>query len=150
MVIFVFVVVVATCSCFIVAWDGVSQLCALLVQQVSRAWRVAQVSRGCIFYCFFVSSSLQVLLLFSTFLPRKIWGMNIPNLPEVSCLEDRLVLGCLRCACIAGIDAPLTMIVVAGWVLSWYSQHPHDTFVAFVGKAALWLWGWSSWFSSLH
>jgi hypothetical protein len=37
MVIFVFIVVVTACSCFVVAWDGVSQLCALLVQQVSRA-----------------------------------------------------------------------------------------------------------------
>ena len=72
--------------------NGVSRLCALLVQQVSHAWRVAQVSRGCIFYCFFASSSLHVLLLFSTFLSWEIWGMNMPNLPEVSCLEDFLVV----------------------------------------------------------
>jgi hypothetical protein len=29
----------------------------------------------------------------------------MPNLPEVSCLEDLLVLGCIRCACIVAIDA---------------------------------------------
>ncbi len=48
--------------------------------------------------------------------------------------------GCCVCrACIMAIDAPLTIIVVAGWVSLWYSQRPHDAFVAFVGEAALWL-----------
>ncbi len=48
--------------------------------------------------------------------------------------------GCCVChACIAAIDAPLTMIVVAGWVLWWYSWRSHNAFVAFVSKAALWL-----------
>jgi hypothetical protein len=37
MVIFVFVVVDAACACFIVAWDGVSQLSVSLVQQVLHA-----------------------------------------------------------------------------------------------------------------
>ncbi len=46
---------------------------------------------------------------------------------------------CDCCACIAAIDSPLTMIVVMGWVLPWYSQRSHNAFVAFVGKAALWL-----------
>ncbi len=46
---------------------------------------------------------------------------------------------CVCCACIVAIDAPLTMIVIVGWVLSWYSQRSHDAFVTFVGKAALWL-----------
>jgi hypothetical protein len=46
---------------------------------------------------------------------------------------------CVRHACIAVIDAPLTMIVGAGWVSLWYSRRSHDAFVAFVGKAALWL-----------
>jgi hypothetical protein len=38
--------------------------------------------------------------------------MNMPNLPEVSYLEDLLVLDCIHCACIAVIDAPLMVIVV--------------------------------------
>jgi hypothetical protein len=36
MVIFVFVVVVAACACFVVAWDGISQLFVSLFQQVLR------------------------------------------------------------------------------------------------------------------
>jgi hypothetical protein len=40
--------------------------------------------------------------------------MNMPNLPEVSRLEDLLIVGCVHCACVAEIDAPLTMIVVTG------------------------------------
>jgi hypothetical protein len=46
---------------------------------------------------------------------------------------------CVCCTCVMVIDAPLTMIVVAGWVSSWYSQRSHNAFVAFVGKDALWL-----------
>ncbi len=46
---------------------------------------------------------------------------------------------CVRHTCVAVIDAPLTMIVVAGWVSLWYSRCSHDAFVAFVGEAALWL-----------
>ncbi len=92
LVICVFVVVVAARACFVVTRDGVSQLCALLVQRVSCVWRVAQVSRGCIFYCFFASSSSHVLLLFSMLSSWEIWGMNMPNLPKVSCLEDLLVV----------------------------------------------------------
>ncbi len=52
MVIFVFVIVVAACACFVVIQDGVSRSCALLVQLVSRAWRMAQLSPGFLFYCF--------------------------------------------------------------------------------------------------
>jgi hypothetical protein len=40
--------------------------------------------------------------------------MNMPNLPEVSCLEDLLIVVCVCCACVVVIDAPLTMIVVMG------------------------------------
>ncbi len=142
------------CHCmrlfFVVAWDGVSWLSALLVQRVSRTWRVAEVSRGCMFLLFFTSSSLRVLLLFLMFLPQEIWGMNMPNLPEVSYLEDLLVIGCVCCTCVAAIDAPLTMIIIAEWVLLWYSWCPHDAFVVFIGKAALWLQGWSPQLSSLH
>ena len=39
--------------------------------------------------------------------------MNRPNLPEVSYLEDLLVLDCVCRACVAAIDAPLMVIVVA-------------------------------------
>ena len=60
---------------------------------------------------------------------------------QSACLEDLLIVVCVRPASVAAIDAPLKMIVVAGWVLLWYSQCPHDSFVAFIGKTALWLRG---------
>ncbi len=52
------------------------------------------------------------------------------------------------CACIVVIDTPMPIIVVAGWVMLWYSQCPHDALVAFVGKTTLWLQGWLPWPSS--
>ncbi len=142
MVIFVFVVVVAACACSVVARDGVSWLSALSIKQVLCVWPMAQLSRGCVFLLFFAVSLLHVLLLILTFSSREIWGMNRPNLPEVSRLEDLLVLGCICCTCVMAIDSPLTMIVIVGWVLLWYSQCPHNAFIAFVGEAALWLQGW--------
>jgi hypothetical protein len=75
---------------------------------------VVQVSRSGIIYCFFASSSSCVLLLFLMFLLQEIRGTSMPNQPEVFHLEDLLVIGCIRRVCIAAIDAPLTMIVVAG------------------------------------
>ncbi len=105
-------------------WSGQCQLIVLLlIQQVSCAWRVAQVSCGCVFFVF-ASSLLLVFLLFLTFLLWEIWGMNMPNLPEVYRLEDLLVHGCFCCAYVAAIDTPLTMIVAMGWALLWYSQCP--------------------------
>ncbi len=44
---------------------------------------------------------------------------------------------CICPTCIAAIDAPLTMIVIAGWVLLWYSQRSHDAFVTFVWQGRL-------------
>jgi hypothetical protein len=38
----------------------------------------------------------------------------MPNLPEVSCLEDLLIVVCVRCACVTVIDAFLSKIIVAG------------------------------------
>ncbi len=73
---------------------------------------MAQESCGCIFYCFFANSSLRVLLLFVILVTGDL--SNMPNLPEFSRLDDLLVIGCICCACIAGIDAPLMMIVVEG------------------------------------
>ncbi len=75
---------------------------------------MVQVSRSGIIYCFFASSSSCVLLLFLMFLLQEIRGTSMPNQPEVFHLEDLLVIGCIRRVCIAAIDAPLTMIVVAG------------------------------------
>jgi hypothetical protein len=72
MVVFIFVVVVAARSCFVVARDSVSRLCASLIKQVSHALHVAQMSRGCIFYYFFASFSSHVLLLFLMFLSEEI------------------------------------------------------------------------------
>ncbi len=64
MVIFVFVGVVAACACFVVARDGVIWLSALLIQWVLHAWRVAQVSHGCIFivFCKFFTACFVVVL----------------------------------------------------------------------------------------
>ncbi len=39
---------------------------------------------------------------------------------------------CVRRACVTVIDAPLMVIVITGWVLSWYSRCSHNAFVAFV------------------
>ncbi len=75
------------------------------------AWRNCHVAAFLLLYTSFLS---RVLLLFSTFSSREICGMNMPNLPEVSCLEDLLIFVCVRRATVAAIDAPLTKIVVAG------------------------------------
>ncbi len=120
MVIFVFVVVVAACACFVVARDGVSRSCALLVQRVLSMWCMAQVSRGCFFLLFYTSSLSRVLLLFSTFSSREIWGMNMPNLLEVSCLEDLLIV----VAFVALPSQQLTLL--CWWLLSW-DEYPCDT-----------------------
>jgi hypothetical protein len=40
--------------------------------------------------------------------------MVLPDLPEVSCVEDLLVPGCIHCTCVVAIDTPLMMIVVPG------------------------------------
>jgi hypothetical protein len=119
MVIFVFVVVVAAGACFVVARDGFSQSCALLVQRMLHAWRVAQVSRGCIFYCFLVSSLLHVFLLSSTFSSQEIWGMNMPNLPEVSCLENLLV--------VVFVTLALWQLMLLWQWLSSPDEYCHDT-----------------------
>ncbi len=131
------------CRCSLFLFHCCLQWCQSIVCVACPA-SVAHVTHGAsvtwlYFYCFFASSSLCVLLLFSTFLSWVIWGINMPNLPEVSRLVDLLVIGCICRACTMAIDTLLTMIVVVRWVLLWYSQRPHDTFVAFVGKAALWL-----------
>ncbi len=60
-----------------------------------------------------------------------------------SCAGQWNIAVCVRHTCFAAIDAFVVIIVVAGWVLSWYSGWPHNALVTFVGKAVLWLWGWS-------
>jgi hypothetical protein len=40
--------------------------------------------------------------------------MNFPDLPEVSHLEGLMVHGGVCCTCAAAIDAPVTIVVVAG------------------------------------
>jgi hypothetical protein len=70
-----------------------------------------------VFLLFFASLLSRVLLFFLVFLSGEIQGMNMPNLLEVSRLEDLLVHGCIRCTCIAEMDALLMKIVVAEGVL---------------------------------
>ena len=67
-----------------------------------------------------------------------------------SCAGQWNIAVCVRHTCFAAIDAFVVIIVVAGWVLSWYSGWPHNALVTFVGKATLWLWGWLPRPSSLH
>ncbi len=67
-----------------------------------------------------------------------------------SCSGWQNVTVCVRCARLVTIDAPAGIVVIAMWVLLWYSRHPHNSLVAFVGKAALWLWGWLPQSSLLH
>ncbi len=112
-----------------------SIVCVACPASIVRVTRGASVTW--LFFCFLS----HVLLLFLTFLSREIWGMNMLNLPEVYCLEDLLIVVCIRHAFVVAIDAPLTKIVVPGWVSLWYSQRPHNSFVTFIGKAALWLQG---------
>ena len=142
MVIFVFVVVIAACTCFVVAWDCVSQfVCVACPVSIARMTRGASVTVAVFFNCF-----LQVLYCViccwswhschgrsEAWIAQSAWGFH---------LEDLLVHGCVCCAWIEVIDTSVTMIVIAGWVLLWYSQCPHNALVAFVNNAALWLQGW--------
>jgi hypothetical protein len=41
-------------------------------------------------------------------------GTNVPDLPKVSHLVGRMTHGCIFCTCVAAIDAPVMIIVVAG------------------------------------
>jgi hypothetical protein len=120
---------------------------ALLIQQVLCTWRVVQVSQWlCVFivFCefFLVCFVVDLDILFAGDLrhqfSRSAWGF---------CLEDLLVHACICRAWVMAIDASLTVIVVVGWVSLWYSWRPHNVLVVFVGKVALWLWGWSPWLS---
>ncbi len=150
----VFFVVVA-CACSFVIEDGVTgsarQLNLLLVQQSLRAWCVAYVSR-----------QLGFLLLFGCCLGVVVVvhvghadGDNscrccIECTTLDSCAGRQNVAVCVHCACFVAIDTHAAIFVIVVWVLSWYSQRSHDALVAFVNKAALWLWGWLPRPSSLH
>jgi hypothetical protein len=53
MVIFVFVVVIAACACFVVIWDGVSRfICIAHPESVVRMTHGASVTVAVFFYCF--------------------------------------------------------------------------------------------------
>ncbi len=77
-----------------------------------RVCRVAYVSRRLRFFFFFAKSFLYVLLL-KPRSSREIWGMVLPDLSAVTRVECRF-LSCVRRACVAAFDAPVTIIVVAG------------------------------------
>ncbi len=99
------------------------------------AWCMAYVSWWLGFFCFACKIFFYVLLL-KPHSSREIWGMILPDLPNISCLEC-LFLFCVHRACVAAFDAPMTIFVVAGWVSSWYSWRSHDALVKFIGEAAL-------------
>jgi hypothetical protein len=111
-----------------------------------RAWCMAYVSQqihvifACEFFflCFIVDPTFVAGYLGHEF-ALSAWGF-----------PHRVFPSCVCCACVAVIDAPVRIIVVMGWVLLWYSWRPHNTLVLFVGEAALRLWGWLPWPSSLH
>ncbi len=63
-----------------------------------------------VFHEFFIAC----FVLISMFSSPEIWGMNMPNLPEVSRLEDLLVLGCVHCAVIAAIHASCDDVCCCG------------------------------------
>ncbi len=91
----VFVVVARVCS--VVTRDGVTgsakRLNLRLIQQLSRVTHGVCVMMALCFFCLLASSFLYVLLF--PRLSREIWGMNLPNLPEVSRVE------CLRLVFVA-------------------------------------------------
>ncbi len=92
---------------------------------VAHPVSVARVTRGAIvtwllFLLFYMSSLSCVLLLFSMFSSREIWGMNMPNLPEVSCLEDLLIV-------VAFIALPLRQSMFLRWWLLSQDEYRRDT-----------------------
>jgi hypothetical protein len=84
----VFVVVARACS--VVTRDGVSgsarQFGLRLVPQLSCVTREVCVTMALCFFVLLASSFLYVLLLIQHLL-REIWGINLPDLPEVSHVE---------------------------------------------------------------
>ncbi len=87
---------------------------------------VAHVKRGAIvtwlyFFNVFASSLLCVLLLFLMFSSWEIWGMNVPNLPEVSHLRTSWFLAAFVALALQRLMLLVMMIVITGWVLLWYS-----------------------------
>ncbi len=92
---------------------------------VTRPASVPRVRRGAIvtwllFLLFYTSSLSRVLLLFSMFLSREIWGMNMPYLPEVSCLEDLLIV-------VAFVALPSWQLTLLRRWLSSRDEYHHDT-----------------------
>ncbi len=104
MVIFVFVVVVAArlfCCCL---GRCQSIVCVACPASVARMMRGASITW--LYFLSFFRKFLNVcFVLISTFLSREIWGVNMPNLPEVSHLENLLVFGCICRTCVVAIDA---------------------------------------------
>ncbi len=102
-----------------------------------RVWRVAFVSLRLLFFVLLASSVFVCFVVNPTFVAGDLghefalsaWGFPLRVSPFY-----------IRSTCVAAIDAPVMIIVVAGWVLLWYSQRPHNALVAFVGEATLWLW----------
>ncbi len=142
----VFVVVARACS--VVTRDGVTgsarQLGLQLVQQSLhvlrgvRAWQL-------FFFCLRVL--FCILIVDPTFIAGDLgheFAQSAWDFPR------RVSPSCIHCACVVAIDAPVTIIVIMGWVSLLYSGRPHNALVAFVSKATLWLWGWLPWPSLLQ
>ena len=105
----------------------------LCVLWVSRVWRMFHVSWRLRCFC-----CLLLLIVFVDPNARIVGdqGLDFPNLLEVSC---RGMASCLFWRTgVALIDTPAMMIIVARWVLLWYSRRPPDALVMFVGEAVLW------------
>ncbi len=136
----VFVVIAHACS--VVTRDGVTgsarQLSSWLVQQLLHMTCGVRVKTALFFFFFACKFLFVCFVVYPMFVAGDLghefswsaWGFL-----------RRVSSSCIHRACIVAIDAPVTVIVVAGWVSLWYSQGPLGTLVAFVGKAALWLWG---------
>jgi hypothetical protein len=83
----VFVVIARSCS--VVTRDGCLRLCQVIPVVACPAIVARDVRCTChdgfVFFVLLASAFLYVLLLIPRSL-QEIWGMNLPNLPDVSCI----------------------------------------------------------------
>ncbi len=124
-------IIVVSCTCSVVTRDGVTgsarQLDSQLVQRSSHTWHVAYMSWQLCFFCFackfffcmcFVVDPTFVAGDLGHEISQSDWGFPC-----------RVSPACICRACVMAIDSPVTITVITGWVLSWYSQCPHIIFL---------------------
>ncbi len=146
----ILVFTVLACTCSFITKSSVTgsarQLDSRVVQQLSRVTCGIRVMTAS-FFLFCLQFFFCLFCCWSHVCHGRSGAWICPICLSFPC---RVSPSCLHCACIATIDAPMTIIVVSGWVSLWYSQWPQDALVLFVGEASLWLWGWLPQPSALH